>query len=413
MSNTKKDEDDINGLLNVTFDSLSGDLETTEYEVVKRKILQDQQDEYERIQRESFKKVKANHPPATYTITQWMKDEKQTRLVQNKKETDDLKRQQAIKEQDIEIVATVSRDNTFVLDQKTPSKPPCETSNPVTAEKEDKFKTISEPYVTRCAACREFLELCQKKQFSSYCVEAVDRQFRETPLSMTRRKCAQVFTSAYNRAYEFRKFQEADTLPPKAYYYTPACLKSRLREIICDIEEEQEEHISGKREFTTIHEIGPTQDIQEPTRGLTTAETSSEQAFEDYVQEHVDNDDDLCSQCGCDYRTCHERVFGGYCEEHVVRQFDLYPTAMTRQATLKEFARKYNDALHFWTFEDSAVFARRSFLNPPRCLEQVMIKISERVEEMHLDYIGNNDVEDNTEPLDVNMNLDGVEMEEY
>ena len=156
----------------------------------------------------------------------------------------------------------------------------------------------------------------------------------------------------------------------------------------------------------------PTQDIQEPSCRLE-ADTLSERAFDEYVKEHVDSCEDMCADCGRDFRTCHEQVFGDYCVEHVVRQFDLYPTAMTHQATSKEFVRKYNNALHFWTFEDSAVFARRSFHNPPRCLEKVMLGIAKRVEDMHLDYVGSNDVKDTVEPVDVSMNLDGVEIEEY
>ena len=78
MSNNKgiDDDKDINKLLNVTFDSLTGDLETSEYEIVKRNFLRDQQDEYESIQTSSFKKVKAYHSPNRYSLTQWIRDEK-------------------------------------------------------------------------------------------------------------------------------------------------------------------------------------------------------------------------------------------------------------------------------------------------------------------------------------------------
>ena len=72
---------------------------------------------------------------------------------------------------------------------------------------------------------------------------------------MTRKRCTQVFTSAYNASYEFYCFQQTQQLLPKAYYYPPACLKSRLFDFIIEIEEEIEEHITGKRDFVTIQEL--------------------------------------------------------------------------------------------------------------------------------------------------------------
>ena len=249
MSNNKGiDEDkDINKLLNVTFDSLTGDLETSEYEIAKRNFLRDQRNEYDRIQTASFKKVKAYHSPKRYTLTQWIRDEKENRRIQAKTETEELVPKQSF-EDEIEVVDVAGRDDTLMIsNDKTPTKLPYK-ANPVTAEKEDGSNHGSDDSSLdlNCTACRERMAQCQKTWFSSYCIEAVDCQFRETPLDMTRRKCTQVFNSAYNRAYEFRNFQQTGTLSPKAYYYPPACLKSKLRELIYDIEEEQEDHISVK-----------------------------------------------------------------------------------------------------------------------------------------------------------------------
>ena len=69
---------DINDLFNTAFDNASsqGDLETDDNAIIKRKIIQDQQERYQTLQRENYKKVKACHPPPTYTLTQWIRDEK-------------------------------------------------------------------------------------------------------------------------------------------------------------------------------------------------------------------------------------------------------------------------------------------------------------------------------------------------
>ena len=96
-----------------------------------------------------------------------------------------------------------------------------------------------------CPRCQELRGICHSKQFCSYCIAIVDSQFREMPLSMSRRNYSKFFTDAYNRAFGYRKFQENQKLMPHAYYYPPACLKVDLHNYICGVEGEIGNHISG------------------------------------------------------------------------------------------------------------------------------------------------------------------------
>ena len=259
------------------------------------------------------------------------------------------------------------------------------------------------------------MSLCHGKQFGSYCVEAVERQFRETPLDMTRKKCNKVFHTAYNRSRDFRLFQQNNKLQPKGYYYAPACLKTKLRDMIYELEEEQEEHISGKREFTTLKEIGPLPDIESPTQVLAD-ETQSERDFESYAKEtnqYTYDCEELCKDCGHDQYTCHAFLFAEYCIDNVVRQFDLYPVAMNRKVAMQHFVSKYYDALHFYTFDDSSVFARRSFHVPPRCLEREMLRVTDDIHKMHSEHLESHMSDKLTEPLETTMDFDGLEVEDY
>ena len=85
--------------------------------------------------------------------------------------------------------------------------------------------------------------------------------------------------------------------------------------MIYELEEEQEEHISGKREFTTLKEIGPLPDIESPTQVLAD-ETQSERDFESYAKEtkqYTYDFEELCEDCGHDQYMCHAFLFTEYC----------------------------------------------------------------------------------------------------
>ena len=114
-----------------------------------------------------------------------------------------------------------------------------------------------------CPRCQEPRELCHSKQFRRYCIDALNHQFRETPLSMNRKKCSKVFTDAYNRAFDYCMFQIQQKLVPNAYHYTPAYLKTDLHDYICTVEEEVDDHISGTLEYASHDIVDSKVDIKE------------------------------------------------------------------------------------------------------------------------------------------------------
>ena len=84
---------------------------------------------------------------------------------------------------------------------------------------------------------------------------------------------------------------------------------------------------------------------------------------------------------------------------------------MNRDRAAKEFVMKYNDALHFLTYEDGSVFARRSFIRPPRCLYRTMKRAAAHVHKLHTEYIAENGTfDDLSEPVEINMDFDGIEI---
>ena len=140
------------------------------------------------------------------------------------------------------------------------------------------------------------------------------------------------------------------------------------------------------------------------------------------------NDQHVCEDCKCDKENCHKELFDGYCTAHVIRQFRLFPTAMTRNEAIRVFVKKYNSALHFWRYSKHHILTKRPFEIPPPCLERQMHSCADMIEKSHKMWVAPDETlgEDNIFPntnRDVNddfrewressMDFDGLEMDDF
>lgn len=326
------DNQDVNKILRVSFSDTFAECNPDQHEDLKRKILDEQTTLYNQLQCDKSTKVTAFKPQPAYTMTQWIRETKKQRRIEAAKEEELLQIQQS-KETEVLVSSEKSA-------MKTPEKTSEEVSTtktaPVTLEKchEEMYKENkkchktspyhkaddddSEKVAICCEYCLDPMDLCHEKQFSAYCMVALDLQFRATPLDMSRKRCNKVFTAAYNRARDFNLFlQNNNVLPAKGYYLTPACLKNRLRECIDDIESEQNDHISKKSAFVTAAEFEqastietPTQVIDENTQSLCDSEALCDKLY---------GSQSICKHCGCTPETCHRTIFSEYCVANVIR----------------------------------------------------------------------------------------------
>ena len=96
---------------------------------------------------------------------------------------------------------------------------------------------------------------------------------------------------------------------------------------------EQDAHLTGKQDFERC-------EIADDVK-------SEEMSTKKHADAGSEDSDLVCEDCKCDKENCHKELFDEYCTAHVVRQFRLFPTAMTRKEAIRVFVKKYNSALHF------------------------------------------------------------------
>ena len=431
-----------------------------------RRIIQEQQTEYERIQQGQkdapsqahFRTVASFKPTPVYTLTQCFHD-----LEENSPSHEDWSWLDKIEAAHLDSSQSNGKENATCKLTDSPKKPPGKASNrncsasssnlppttpqscrvklgPVVTDKKEKELTTPldarvslrhvdgvesptrdhEDYIEQlplvvnrddlCAACGGNGSLCHYKMFGKYCTEVVDMAFREHPADTTRKSCVTAFTKAYNRSLDFRFFQMNTKLMPKAFYFIPSCLKDQLEHDILDVQQEQEDHLTGK------------QDFERPVM----AETAKSEAN---TTTGTSNDKDVCEDCHCDKRNCHKELFDEYCCDHVLCQLRLYPTAMTRKEAIRVFVKKYNSALHFWRFTEHCILTKKPFEIPPPCLERGMYSCADLVEKSHTMWISpdideqdqgniypntNRCIDDDfKEWRESSMDFDGLEMDDF
>ena len=211
-------------------------------------------------------------------------------------------------------------------------------------------ETVDKP----CLLCSDItMTQCHKKRFSLYCIDAVEYEFRLSPLDTSVEKYAKVFTMAYNRALDFDKFQDHLKLMPHGYYYPPACMMAEFCEFMPLLEKDKEDYILGKVKFQQEIE---NRDIQE---------VESHELQERKARK-------VCEHCGQKGRNCHLDLFADYCYAHLYRIFMSYPNSITDETAKKVYIKWYNSALHFHTWETTHNYVRRLFVLPPKCLGRQM-----------------------------------------
>lgn len=406
-SHNKSHGEDLDYVFKCHLTMINGNADDANCEAVKSKFFEEQRELYEKLQNDASKNASSDDSPPLYTITQWIREGN--------------KRQRTSEMFGHEMQDNYVRENSQKHSHPTTTKTPTKTFEcvpPVTLEKDIQVENVNlnkdtqievAPDPIRCSTCQYPMDQCHEVLFSSYCMKAVDRQFRATPLAMSRNRCNRVFTAAYNKSRDFHLFTINRELPPHGYYYTPACLKDRLREVIHDIESEQEDHISGKQGLR-IREVVNSPHIEEPTQIINPDEEITQGVSEDIaIDLDGDSNEALCKYCEKIESECHKVLFSEYCFLHVQRQYDLFPTAMNPAAALKHYMTVYNEALHFYSFQQTSIFPEYSFHKPPRCLEKEMCRGAAHIGRMHKDYIREHEqFDDVMEPIENNMDFDGL-----
>ena len=100
------------------------------------------------------------------------------------------------------------------------------------SEEGNKFQGI-------CTMCLQEKSVCCKKRFSLYCIDAVENEFCISPLDNSTSNYTKVFTMAYNRALDYRKFQDDMKLMPHGQYYLSACMMAELSEFLVVLERDK------------------------------------------------------------------------------------------------------------------------------------------------------------------------------
>ena len=242
-----------------------------------------------------------------------------------------------------------------------------------------------------CPNCTKPNKTCHQNIFSLYCIDAVEHEFRASPLDTSTKKYAKVFTMAYNRALDYKKYDTDLKLMPHALYYPPACMMCEFLEFMPLLEKDKEAYINGKMKF----------------------QRNIEQKELEDIESQEDGDDKkgpwkVCGECKKTDHNCHHHLFGEYCFVHLSRAFHSFPSAMTVEMAQKVYLKWYNSALHFHTWVSTSVYLNRLFMLPPPCLKRQMksdIKLIMKKKEEHMQ----NNI---TKIEDSNMNYFGVEVEE-
>ena len=104
--------------------------------------------------------------------------------------------------------------------------------------------------------------------------------------------------------------------------------------------------------------------------------------------ENMTRDPNWCQGCLLMKHDCHNVLFGAYCKAKVHRYSDLYPSAMTRQASEDVFLQKYQFALHihiFWKY--NILVSESKYTFPKRCLLENMEETCDHMNDKHTVFL--------------------------
>lgn len=328
----------------------------------KRSIILEQERELRILNRDEVKKVKTQHQ---FTLTQYVR-------------TSNVKHPSAATSH---VTGCINMSDDSYESRQSVESEPSNNFKAVTPENKKKSTaTVTEPILKQssgtvfpdaqenkryCSHCKDYSDSCHSIVFGDYCTGAVDFEFRQSPLGMSRKKIAEIFIVTYNHALDYVKFREENNLHPKAFYYPPVCIKEELDDIIDKIEGEQYNHIEKNIAYTTQGDIGLRSEVCHPCMTINSSDTPNDLTC-----------NAVCEGCNMNTEECHSYLFGDYCTAHVKRDMEYYPGRITGYAAKKIFIKWYNSALHFCTYEEGrGNYPNRCFINPPPCLEDDMMKI--------------------------------------
>ena len=200
-----------------------------------------------------------------------------------------------------------------------------------------------------CGMCLQKKSQCYQKIFPLYCINAIENEFHINPLDTSISKYAKVKTLAFNKALDFKKYENNLKLMPHGFYYPPACMMKDFCKFMPLLEKDKDNYILSKNQFQQKIENRDLKDV-----------------------ESHDSDIDiprmLCEHCGKDGFRCHRQLFAEYCYAHLHCFFVSYPTSITEENSKRVYLKWYNSALHFHTWETTHNYLRKLFVLPPCCL---------------------------------------------
>ena len=181
----------------------------------------------------------------------------------------------------------------------------------------------------------------------------MEHEFRLSPLDASVNKYAKVFTLAYNRALDFKKFQDELKLLPHAFYYPPSCMMAEFCKFMPVLEKDKDNYILGREELPETNVNKGQQDME------------SHQGTKNKAKK-------VCSHCGQSKHECHLELYADYCYAHLYRTFMSYTPSITEETCKKVYLKWYNSALHYHTWETTSTYVSKMIQLPPSCLAYQM-----------------------------------------
>ena len=121
---------------------------------------------------------------------------------------------------------------------------------------------------------------------------------------------------AYNRALDFKKYEEDFKLMLQGQYYPPDCVMTELSEFLSLLEKDKDDCISGKGQFQQEIENRDLKDVE---------------SHEDSVGGKRKM---LWECCGKDRYGYHLKLFGDFCYTHLCCDFKSYLNAINVKESL-------------------------------------------------------------------------------
>lgn len=214
---------------------------------------------------------------------------------------------------------------------------------------------------TFCSRCRCPAKNCHDNIFGKYCQLHVVEVGRFSYETVTEAIVEEHFVDNYNKAFQFKIFEETGELDIKRYKM-PECLKNnsfdnsvnyfsfhsyhfKMFKSITEGQNRKEDVVPGRMYLYEEEDFPSSLRLTSMAGDYTHYDP---RGFSSTVREMPSS---YCVHCRCPAHKCHETIFGKYCQLHVV-ELSRFPYAALSVSIVEEhFVHRYNEALQFKIFE--------------------------------------------------------------